>query len=310
MVAGGGGRRQGAARLPGCGRERRDQGERQSRSRPARLGRARLGGRRSGLAGGRNFQLAGAREVGAQRLPRHFLKLAQAGQLAQIFQAKVHQKIARRPVKDGPPHYVLAARGDHQFSFQQRVDDSAAIHAANIVDFGRGHRLAVSNDGQGLESGLRQADGRLQALDELAQHVVVFGFGGEFVAARDLPDLNAVLRLLEIFHQFAQLFFDPVALLALERLDDGFERHWLGRDVNDGLDQSFQVFVGQHINLSKTLFEALLDFGDAGHRNDLLEALVLMHGDGRKEFLLPHQHGTQADHFEQGQHQRHQGLAR
>src|SRR5439155_24725071 len=140
----------------------------------------------------------GEGQLRAERLARQFFKFAQAGKLARVLEPEVHQEIARGPVEDRAPDHALAPRRDHQFLFHQRVDDAARIDPADLLDFGQRHRLAVGDHGQRFERLLREPDGRLQALHEVPQYLVVFSLGGELVAPRDLPNLNAVVRALEV----------------------------------------------------------------------------------------------------------------
>ncbi len=64
----------------------------------------------------------------------------------------------------------------------------------------------------------------------------MLGFGSELVAPRHLTDLNPMLRPLEVVDEFLELGFDPLALFAVERLDDGLQGHRLRRHVDDGFD--------------------------------------------------------------------------
>ena len=64
-------------------------------------------------------------------------------------------------------HGLAARRGDEPL-FEQRLDHPAHVHAANLVDLRHRRRLLVSNHGERLKRRHRQANRRLQALDEFA----------------------------------------------------------------------------------------------------------------------------------------------
>ena len=118
------------------------------------------------------------------------------------------------------------------------MDDTAAINSPNLLDLRQCDGLAVRDHGQGLQSRLRKAHWRLQALDELAQDLVVLGLGGELIPARDGSNLNTMILLLVIPDQLFQLKLHPLALFTLQNLGHRIERNGLRCDVDDGLDHS------------------------------------------------------------------------
>ena len=126
------------------------------------------------------------------------------------------------------------------------MDDPARVHAADLVDFRNCHGLAIGDDGQGLERRLRQANGRLETLDEFPQHFVVLGLGREFVAAGDGPDLDAVRRALVVRNQFGEFRLDALARLTFQCAEHLLHRHRLWGDVDDAFEDGFQRVVVEH----------------------------------------------------------------
>jgi hypothetical protein len=123
----------------------------------------------------------------------HLLELLHRGQLGDVLQAEAQQELARGFVENGPADDRLAAGGGDQLAGQQRTEDAGRIHAANLVDFGRGDRLLVGDDGQGFQRRQRELERRLQALDKEPHRVVALGLGGHAVAAGDLANLDAAI---------------------------------------------------------------------------------------------------------------------
>ena len=131
--------------------------------------------------------------VRAERGVRELLEFLQARQLVEIGEAEAHQELLRRAVEDGPADHVLAAGRGDQALFEQRLDHAADVHAANFVNFRHRDGLLVGDHGEGFERRHRQAQRRLQALDEVAHHVVMLRLGVELLAAGDVADFDAAI---------------------------------------------------------------------------------------------------------------------
>ena len=67
------------------------------------------------------------------------------------------------------------------------------IHAANLVDLGRGHRLLVGDHGQRFQRGQRELEGGFRLLTKSADRVVALRLGGHAVAAGNLANLDAAI---------------------------------------------------------------------------------------------------------------------
>src|SRR6266513_1852578 len=75
-------------------------------------------------------------------------------QLLQGAQPEIVEKLARGGVKRRPARGLALAHGVDPAAVLQRLDDLAGNrHAADVLDIAAGHRLAVSDDGEGFHDG-------------------------------------------------------------------------------------------------------------------------------------------------------------
>src|SRR5258708_39124897 len=109
--------------------------------------------------------------------------------------AEAHEELFRRPVEDRAAYDGLPARRGDQALFEECLDDSRDVYAANFLDLRAGDGLAVGNHGERFERRHRQTQWRAQAFDESANDVMVLRLGVELEAASDGADFDAaVLR--------------------------------------------------------------------------------------------------------------------
>ena len=154
-------------------------------------------------------------------------------------------------VENGPSDDGLASGGGDQLAVQQRGDDAARIHAANLADLGHGDRLLVGDHGQSLERRQREPNRRLQALGEIADHVMLLGLGGHAISARDLANLDAAVGSSAIVDQFLKRDADARLDLILGRafgnrrlfqqLDNVVERDRRFRRINNRFEFRFKT---------------------------------------------------------------------
>ncbi len=142
------------------------------------------------------------------------MELAQRRQAAQVAQVEELEELLRGAVQQRPARLVALADDLDQVPLEQRLDDRAAVHPADVLDLGPGHRLAVGDDRQRLERGAGEPL-RLD-LEEAAHELRVGRVGAKLPAARDLVQDDAA---------------HPVAIVALKLLEllvddlDGQARH-------------------------------------------------------------------------------------
>src|ERR1022692_4145866 len=79
-----------------------------------------------------------------------------AGQTVTVHGAELHQKILGGLVEDGLADDVLAARRGDELAVEQRLQHASALHAADLHNLRRGHRLLIGNYGQRLQRRQRQ----------------------------------------------------------------------------------------------------------------------------------------------------------
>src|SRR4051812_46003734 len=80
-----------------------------------------------------------------------------ARQVVQRAEAEVLQEKGRRSVQQRPAQPLAAAHHLHQAALLERLEHRAGAHAADVLQLGAAHRLAVGDDGQRLERGAREA---------------------------------------------------------------------------------------------------------------------------------------------------------
>ena len=88
------------------------------------------------------------------------------------------------------------------------------MDASYLHDFRGGDRLLVGDYGQGFQRRQGKLQWGLEALDELADGVVVLRLGGHLVSACDFPDCQPVFGLVELRHHQVEERLDPFARLA------------------------------------------------------------------------------------------------
>src|SRR2546425_1901687 len=110
-------------------------------------------------------------------------------QLLQRAQPEVVEKLAGGGVKRWPARRLALAHGVDPAAVLQRLDDLAGNrHAADVLYVAAGHRLAVSDDGEGLHDG---AGGARRLFGEQALDVrPEFGAGLEAPTARQADHLH------------------------------------------------------------------------------------------------------------------------
>lgn len=100
-------------------------------------------------------------------------------------EAEVFEKVFGGSVGHGSPDNFGSALLFDQLSFQKSLHDAVDRDAANLLSFCTGKGLAVGDDGQGFEGGLREF-GRARFLaDERANPRGVFASGDELPCAGD-----------------------------------------------------------------------------------------------------------------------------
>ena len=120
-----------------------------------------------------------------------FAEVRQARQVVQALEAEMQQELQGGGVHHGPAHHGLAPHRHDQLPLQQALHlVGAAGDAPQLVDLGHGHRLAVGDDGQGLDLGRGEpaaADGGHQ----LGHQGLVLGRRGQAPAAAHLQQAQA-----------------------------------------------------------------------------------------------------------------------
>ena len=115
------------------------------------------------------------------------------------------------------------------------------LHAANLLNFRHCDGLLVGDHRKRFERGHRQAQRRLQALDEFAHHVVMLRLGVKLLAAGDFANFDAALvglvgRDQQIERRAHDGFFHA------EGVRDLIERGGLVGGVDDGFERGFEFF--------------------------------------------------------------------
>src|SRR5436190_10890737 len=113
----------------------------------------------------------------------------------------MNKKFPRRLIKDGSAEHFLATGSGDEFLVEERLDHTARMDAANLLNFGHSHGLLVSDDSERLERSKRQACRRNLTFDELLQNFVVFRLRGESIAIRHFADFDAVRRQSVLFNK-------------------------------------------------------------------------------------------------------------
>src|SRR5579859_2588416 len=170
------------------------------------------------------------------------LEFLERRQLAQVLQAELHHKLAGGLVENRLADDVLAAGGGDELAVEQRLEHARALHAADLEDFWGGDGLLIGDDRQGLERRQRKLQQRAEALDELANALVVLGFGGHLVAARHFADGYSVLGPVEFRHQIFEQLLDPLARFA-ERAGNLFGGKRLLGHIDDGFEHRLELHV-------------------------------------------------------------------
>ena len=152
-------------------------------------------------------------------LAEHLGELLDLRQLLEVLEAEVQQELLGRAVEHRPAHDLLAAGDADQALLEQRLDDAARLHAAQLDDLGQRHRLLVGDHGERLE-GLDREAGRRARVEQLAHPVVVLGPGRDLVAARDLDDLQPALVARVVGAQRLELALPVLARHALQDARD------------------------------------------------------------------------------------------
>src|SRR5689334_8408580 len=125
---------------------------------------------------------------------------------------------------------------------QQRADHSGSVHAANLRNFRRRHRLLVRNHRQRLERRHGQTQRRPQALDEPAYHIVLLRLRVHLVPARHRANLDPALFDRITRHQFIQRRLHRQLFFA-QRLGQLLDRRRLVGRVNNRFQRRFPFFV-------------------------------------------------------------------
>ena len=135
----------------------------------------------------------------------------------------MNQEFACGSIEKWTTDDVLAARHADQSALEQRVENGARIHAANVVDLRRGDGLTVGDDGKRLERGDRKA-ALAFSREIFFENVFVFRTRRQPPAParmfqREAADIH-VEKVLDLF----ELLRDCVGLFA-ERFCQRIERH-------------------------------------------------------------------------------------
>ena len=166
-----------------------------------------------------------------------------------MLQAEAFEEFRGGLVEEGAAGGLGAARQLDEAALQQGGDDAIDGDAADRLDVGAGDRLAISDDGEGLQRGLAQFAGA-GLVEELADPGGGLGPGAEAVAARQLLDDDAPGLLAVFLGELGDDLLDPVlgdfteevemgavGLVALvEEVGDLPGGHRLGRGEEEGLD--------------------------------------------------------------------------
>ena len=167
------------------------------------------------------------------------------GQLAQVLQAELDQEFLGRLVQHRLADDVLAPGDGDQFAVEQRLEHAAALHAADLHDLRAGGGLLVRDHGQGFQRRKRELQRRLEALDEIADRLVMFRLSGHLVAAGHFANGDAVSGLVEFRDQLVEQVLDALHGLLQGRRDLRQGERFLGH-IDDGFQNGFdlRVFLG------------------------------------------------------------------
>ena len=89
------------------------------------------------------------------------------GSSLKILQAELDQELLGGLVQDRLADHVLAAGRGDQLAVQQRLQDAGALHAADLHDLRRGHRLLVGDHRQVSSAGSDSFSGGFRLLTKL-----------------------------------------------------------------------------------------------------------------------------------------------
>jgi hypothetical protein len=154
--------------------------------------------RRWGVPGGFGLGVPGAFDVGGARFyvagfvrtfKYVFLEVLQGGQVAEIPQPEILQKLTGGAVHNGPSGYLFSPRRANNLFFEEGFDDAAGIHSSDVFHLLPGEGLFVGDDGQGIEARLGQLGGFIQ-LEILPHPFGVFLPGPQLKPARHFLDLQ------------------------------------------------------------------------------------------------------------------------
>src|SRR5512146_1351935 len=155
-------------------------------------------------------------------------------------QAEALQEVEARAVEDRAARRIRATQLRHEAPMEEAADRVVRIDAPDPLDDGLRDRLAIGDDGQGLEGGRREADG--VAADEAGEQRAALGGRGQLhpIGREEQPDATIPEGHLEV----AETCVDRVAI------DTGNDRDLAAgerplRDEEEGLQSGLGQLAGR-----------------------------------------------------------------
>jgi len=174
-------------------------------------------------------------EIVVHRFTDQVAELFEPRQIANVVESEVDEKLFRRAIEERTADDVLASGDANHSSLEQRTDRARRVDAANVGDLRRGHRLAIRDDRERLQSGERKTV--LPFFREvLFQNGIVLGARGETPSARGLLENESADVLVEVLLDLVELRDDGVASFIGERFGEVVDLHRLGGDEENGFD--------------------------------------------------------------------------
>ena len=112
-------------------------------------------------------------------------------------------------------------------SLEKALHDRPRIDAAHVLNLGTGHRLAIRDDREGFECGLRKAKRAL--LLKLLQVAREFSPGSNLEAAGDFPDLKGAILVDVLRVEFVDEILRLPRIAVGDDVRDAIGRDRLGR---------------------------------------------------------------------------------
>src|SRR4051812_5468856 len=163
------------------------------------------------------------------------LELLERRQVLQAVEAEVDQELPRGAVEEGLAHHLLAAHDAYHPPLEQGLEHPGRANAAQLLDLGAGDRLAVGDEGGGLQRRHREFVPP-RDVEEAAQPAYHLRAGRQAHAAGHVLHHHAPPLLpREAGEHRLQRLGRLLALLLVEQLQELGPRHRLGGDEEDRL---------------------------------------------------------------------------